>query len=166
MSDLYVTWEQYYQKIERLADTIYQSGWEFDQIICLARGGVRIGDIFSRLYQKPLAILFTSSYNSEHKRTEIQFAEYLTMIGENLGNKVLLVDDLVDSGISLEKSIDWLKNRYPIQEIRTAVIWCKGYSTFKPDYYVDYLVNSPWIHQPFEVYEQITLADLVNRYET
>jgi uncharacterized protein len=85
----------------------------------------------------------------------------LTMVGDNLGRRVLLVDDLVDSGVSLEQSILWLKSRYgsDIKEIRTAVVWYKASSVAKPDYYVDYLVDNPWIHQPFEMYEQMNAAD-------
>jgi hypoxanthine phosphoribosyltransferase len=86
------------------------------------------------------------------------------MTQANLGNKVLLVDDLVDSGNSLEGAINWLKEHHgrEIEEIRTAVIWYKSCSTNTPDYYVEYLADSPWIHQPFERYEQITPAELVS----
>ncbi len=166
MSDLYVTWEQYHQNIEILADKVYQSGWEFNQIVCLARGGLRIGDTLSRLYHKPLAILFTSSYKDDHRREEIQFSQHLSMIGEDLGDRILILDDLVDSGVSLQKSIDWLKSRYPINDLRTGVVWYKAHSTFKPDYYVHHLADNPWVHQPFEVYELMTPADLVNRHES
>jgi uncharacterized protein len=74
-----------------------------------------------------------------------------------------LVDDLVDSGISLEQSIVWLKSRYgsDIEEIRTAVLWYKACSVAIPDYYVDYLADNPWIHQPFERYEKMTAADFL-----
>jgi len=33
------------------------------------------------------------------------------------------------------------------------VIWKKGVSMFNPDYFVEFLPNSPWIHQPFENYD-------------
>ena len=55
MSDLYISWEEYHQQIETLAVKIYQSQWEFDQIVCIAKGGLRIGDILSRLFDTPLA---------------------------------------------------------------------------------------------------------------
>jgi hypoxanthine phosphoribosyltransferase len=166
MSELFVTWEQYHQNIEILASKIHASEWEFNQIVCIARGGLRIGDILSRLYHQPLAILFAASYDDEHQQNELQFSQYLAMIGENLGNKVLIVDDLVDSGISLQKAVEWLKSRYPIDEVRTGVLWYKAQSSFKPDYYTAYLPDNTWIYQPFEYYENMTPADLVNRYES
>ena len=88
------------------------------------------------------------------------------MINPNLGDSVLFIDDLADSGISLQEGINWLKQRYgdQIREIRTAVIWWKAKSIITPDYHLDYLPDNPWIHQPFEVYEQITPGELAARY--
>ena len=164
MPDLYLSWSDYHQKIEQLAIQIYQSGWEFNQIICLARGGLRVGDILCRIYQQPLAILATSSYSGTGKqgRSDLIFSRYLTMTAEKLGSRILLVDDLVDSGITLQQTIPWLKQNtdFPIEEIRTAVLWYKACSVIAPDYYVDYLADNPWIHQPFEHYEQMNPAEL------
>src|SRR5690606_1988374 len=41
---LYVSYDEYHNLIEKLALKVYQSGWEFDTILCLARGGMRPGD--------------------------------------------------------------------------------------------------------------------------
>ena len=168
MPDLYVSWSEYQQKIETLAAKIYQAHWDFDHIICIARGGLRVGDILCRIYGKPLAILSVSSYGgAEHRvRGSIKFASHLTMTTEQLGSRVLLVDDLVDSGISLQESVNWLKQNYGevIEDIRTGVLWYKDSSVFIPDYYVDYLPDNPWIHQPFEHYEQMNPAELEHRF--
>lgn len=165
MPDLYVSWSDYHQKIEQLAAKIYESQWEFNQIVCLARGGLRVGDILSRIFDQPLAILATSSYGGTDGkvRGSITFAHDLTMTTANLGSHVLLVDDLVDSGISLKRTLVWLDRKYGfyIDEVRTAVLWCKACSVIEPDYYVDYLSDNPWIHQPFERYETMDPADLV-----
>ncbi|MBW4646594.1 MAG: phosphoribosyltransferase [Goleter apudmare HA4340-LM2] len=167
MSDLYVSWSDYHQKIEQLAVQIYQSGWEFNQIVCLARGGLRVGDILSRIYQQPLAILATSSYSGPGKqeRASLTVSRHLTMTTEKIGSHVLLVDDLVDSGITLQETIPWLEQNSdsPIAEIRTAVLWYKACSVIKPDYYIDYLSDNPWIHQPFEHYEYMKPAELATK---
>ncbi|WP_413160127.1 phosphoribosyltransferase [Capilliphycus salinus ALCB114379] len=169
MSDLYVSWSDYHQAIESLAAKIYQSGWQFDQIICLARGGLRIGDLISRIYDSPLAILSVSSYGGSEGRIrgQIKIANHLTMTTETLGSRVLLVDDLVDSGISLKESLLWLKSQYAteIEEIKTAVLWYKACSVIVPDFYVEYLADSPWIHQPFERYEKMTPAEAAQKGE-
>ena len=62
---LYVSWDEYHMLIERLALKVSASGWAFDQILCLARGGMRPGDVLSRVFDKPLAIMSTSSYRAD-----------------------------------------------------------------------------------------------------
>lgn len=166
MSDLYVSWSDYYQKIEQLAAKVHESQWEFNQIVCLARGGLRVGDILSRIFDQPLAILSTSSYRGAGGKTArgtIVFSRDLTMTTPHLGSHILLVDDLVDSGTSLQKTLVWLDRKYGfyIEEIRSAVLWYKACSVIEPHYYVDYLPDNPWIHQPFEQYEKMDPADLV-----
>jgi uncharacterized protein len=167
MSDICISWSDYHHKIEQLAVKIYQSEWQFNQIVCLARGGLRVGDILSRIYNQPLAILSTSSYNDadKHERSNLIISHQLTMTSENLGSRILLVDDLVDSGITLQQTIPWLHSygKSSIEEIRTAVIWYKACSAIVPDYHVDYLADNPWIHQPFEYYEDITPAELAEK---
>ena len=54
MADLHVTWDQYHRLIESLARQVHQSNWQFNQIICIARGGLRVGDILSRIFDLPL----------------------------------------------------------------------------------------------------------------
>ncbi|HEY9642938.1 MAG TPA: phosphoribosyltransferase [Coleofasciculaceae cyanobacterium] len=164
MADLHVSWTDYHQKIEQLAVKIYESQWEFNQIICLARGGLRVGDILSRIFDQPLAILATASYRGSGGKTRgnIVFSRDLTMTTPSLGSHILLVDDLVDSGVSLQKTLTWLDRYYGfyIEEVRTGVLWYKSCSIIAPDYYVDYLPDNPWIHQPFDIYENTNIADL------
>ncbi|MBE9129789.1 MULTISPECIES: phosphoribosyltransferase [unclassified Coleofasciculus] len=168
MSDLYVSWSEYYQKIEQLAVNIHKTNWDFNQIVCVAKGGLRVGDILCRIYNKPLAILSASSYGGADNRVRgiITFSQHLAMTTETLGSRVLLVDDLADSGISLRESVRWLERHYgdDIEEIRTAVLWYKGCSCVVPDYYVEYLPENPWIHQPFEPYECMSPSDLTEKY--
>ncbi|WP_088890465.1 phosphoribosyltransferase [Leptolyngbya ohadii] len=170
MADLYVSWSDYHRKIEQLALNIHQSGWKFNQIICLAKGGLRVGDVLARIFDQPLAILATSSYGgiNNQVRGSITFSQDLTMTTPNLGSHVLLVDDLVDSGTSLKKSLVWLDRKYGfyVEEVKSAVLWYKSCSCIAPEYYVDYLEDDPWIHQPFEEYEQMNPADLVDRLKS
>ena len=168
MSDLFVSWEQYHRNIEQLALQIYDSGWQFNQIVCLAKGGLRVGDILCRLFEQPLAILSTAAYGGEDNRVrgEVVISQCLSMTNEKLGNHVLLVDDLVDSGNSLQEALSWLDKHYgeAIAELKTAVIWQKACSTTQPDYFVQFLTDNPWIHQPFEIYERLSLPELHQHY--
>jgi hypothetical protein len=166
LKHLYVDWEQYHRLVEQLALQVHESGFRFDSLLCLARGGLRIGDVFSRLFDVPLAILAASSYReaSGMQQGALDIAEFITTTGGALQGNLLLVDDLVDSGVTLARVVEHLRGRYPaLAEVRTAVLWYKGVSGVKPDYYVEYLVDSPWIHQPFEEYDTLRPHQLAAR---
>jgi len=164
---LYVSYDEYHNLIEKLAIKVFQSGWEFDTILCLARGGMRPGDILSRVFDKPLAIMSTSSYRADAGREQghLDIARYITTPKGEIAGKVLLVDDLADSGKTLSSVIDQLRHDYePITELRSAVIWTKGLSSFTPDYSVEFLPTNPWIHQPFEGYDAMRPQQLIEKW--
>jgi len=166
--NLWVSWGDYHLAIERLVRLVYESGWKFDQILCLARGGLRPGDVFSRVFKVPLSILSTSSYRKEAGtiQGELDIGQHITAAHGVISGKVLLIDDLADSGVTLKKVKEYLeKNFESIQEIRSAVIWYKACSAIRPDYYLEYLPDNPWIHQPFEEYDALEPKDIIARIE-
>jgi len=88
----------------------------------------------------------------------------MSSIAKNMGGRILLCDDLSDTGITLKKSVDWLRKYDPIkgkiEDIKTATLWKKKKSTFEPDYCAIKLQSDPWIVQPFEHYEEIRIEEL------
>jgi hypoxanthine phosphoribosyltransferase len=166
MKDLYVSWDEYNRLVEQLALAVHESDWRFDSLLCLARGGLRVGDVISRIYDMPLAILAASSYRAAAgtEQGALDIGEFITMTGGSLTGNLLLVDDLVDSGVTLTRVIEHLRKRYAgISEVRTAVLWYKAGSSFRPDFYVQHLPTNPWIHQPFEVYDAMGPEKLAAR---
>ena len=164
---LYVSYDEYHNLIEKLALKIHQSGWEFDNILCLARGGMRPGDVLSRIFDKPLAIMSTSSYRADGGTVQghLDIAHYITTPKGEIAGRVLLVDDLADSGHTLQAVVELLRTKYsPITELRSAVLWTKQLSVFTPDYSVEYLQTNPWIHQPFEGYDTMRPEKLLKKW--
>ena len=93
MSDITYSWNEYIRLNEELVYKVAKSGWQFDCLICLSRGGMRPGDFFSRIYGKPLAVLATSSYLEAKGTVQAisNIADCMTGLAE-LKGKVLLVD--------------------------------------------------------------------------
>jgi uncharacterized protein len=163
---LYVSYDEYHQLIEKLALKVHQSGWQFDQILCLARGGMRPGDVLSRIFDKPLSIMSTSSYRAEAGTVQgqLDIARYITTPKGEIAGRVLLVDDLADTGHTLNAVVQRLRALPAITELRTAVLWTKALSVFESDYSVELLPTNPWIHQPFESYDSLTPDALKARW--
>ena len=78
------------------------------------RGAAPIIDILSRILKLPIAYIVIQSYSGkkmEDKQGQLMFAREISSLANNEDyNKVLLIDDLSDTGLTLNKSIEWLKN--------------------------------------------------------
>ncbi len=137
-------------------------------MVAVGGGGMRPGDILSRIFNVPLAIMSTSSYRAEAGMVQghLDIAHYITTPKGQIAGKVLLVDDLADTGVTLQAVVERLRNNYqPITELRTAVIWTKGCSSFVADYSVEDLPTNPWIHQPFEAYDSLSPEKLLAKWK-
>jgi hypoxanthine phosphoribosyltransferase len=158
-----VDWPAYHRLIERLARQVHDSGYAFDSLIALSRGGLRVGDVFSRVFRVPLAVLATSAYRGAGpmEAGSLSIALSLSSTAGEPAGRVLVVDDLADSGTTLACVLQALPQRHPgITELRSAVLWLKARSALRPDYFVEYLAGDPWIEQPFEQYDHLRPQDL------
>jgi Predicted phosphoribosyltransferases len=110
--NLWVGWDEYHRLIELLALGVHESAGSSTRS-CVSRAAVlRVGDQLSRIYDLPLAILATSSYREAAgtEQGELDIAQYITMTRGELHGNVLLVDDLVDSGVTLARVQQHLKD--------------------------------------------------------
>ena len=169
---LIISWDEYNKTVEELAVKIHSSGFKVNLLIGIMRGGAPIIDVLSRIFKIKCAYLAVESYTGksiEDNQGDIVFSRELSSTAKNLGGNILLCDDLSDTGVTLNKSIDWLKKYPPLQgnikSIKTAVLWKKRDSTFEPDYCAQKLHSNPWIVQPFENYEEGRVEDLIKKHQ-
>ena len=92
------------------------------------------------------------------------YPSYAADIAEAGRHLVELVDDLSDSGVTLKAGVERLRGMPSISELRSAVVWTKGVSNYMPDYFVELLPTSPWIHQPFEAYDDMRPDALAKKF--
>ncbi|MFX1538784.1 MAG: phosphoribosyltransferase, partial [Promethearchaeota archaeon] len=76
--------------------------------------------------------------------------------------KILLVDDLADTGDSLKCAIDYLSLKSP-KEIKIATLLYKPWSKVVPDYYVEKATE--WVVFPHEYYEFMTKRTITEGYD-
>ena len=170
---LIIDWKEYNLITEKLAIQIYQSGFKPDILIGIMRGGAPIIDVLSRIFKLKCAYLAVESYSGkgiEDQQGELVFSREMSSTIQDMKGNILLCDDLSDTGVTLNKSIEWLRN-YPalkgnIKDIKTAVLWKKKDSTFKPNFCAQNLKGNPWIVQPFERYEEIKIEDLLKKHKS
>ena len=168
---LIIDWKEYNLIVEKLAVQIHKSGFKPTMLIGIMRGGAPIIDVLSRVFKLKCAYLAVESYSgkgTEDQQGELVFSRAISSTVQDMGGRLLLCDDLSDTGVTLQKSMNWLYN-YPsiknIESIKTAVLWKKKDSTFEPDYCAQRLNSNPWIVQPFENYEEVRIEELVKKHK-
>ena len=167
---LIITFDEYTKIVEKLAIQIY-SNYKPTVLVGIMRGAAPILDILSRILKLPIAYIVIQSYSGkgmEDKQGQLMFAREISSLAENKDfSKVLLVDDLSDTGLTLNKSIEWLRKYQPtkdfIKEVKTACLWKKKSSTFEPDFCPIKLDSDPWIVQPTEHYEELSMEEIIKK---
>ena len=167
---LIINFDEYTKIVEKLAIQIHQN-YKPTVLVGIMRGAAPILDILSRILKLPIAYIVIQSYSGERvedQQGQLMFAREISSLAESKDyNKVLLVDDLSDTGLTLNKSIEWLRNYAPtknyIKEVKTACLWKKKSSTFEPDFCPVKLDSDPWIVQPTEHYEELSIEQIIKR---
>ena len=167
---LIIKFDEYLETVEKLAIDVNK---EFNPtvLVGIMRGAAPIIDILSRIFKLPTAYIVIQSYSGkgmEDQQGQLMFAREISSLAENKDfQRVLLIDDLSDTGLTLNKSIEWLKNyaqtKDYIKEVKTACLWKKKSSTFEPDFCPIKLESDPWIVQPTEHYEELTISEIIKR---
>ncbi len=145
MDLLRMNWDATITQCEELAEKI--GDFEPQMIVGLSRGGLVPARIMSDLLGvKEVGILGVTFYKAMGKPADFpKITQELTM--DLSGKRVLIVDDVADTGRSLMVAKDYLK-RKGAKEIRIATIHYKPNSIFRPDYFV--ASTSAWIVYPWE----------------
>jgi len=155
----------------KLGEKVYQSGFRPDFIIGVWRGGAPIG-IAIQEYLDYLDIktdhiaIRTSSYygiDQADKTVRVHGIDYI-VDNINSDNKVLLVDDVFDSGRSIQAILERLnkKTRKNMpSDIRIACPWykpSKNVTNIKPDYHLN--ETNDWLVFPHEL-KGLTIEEII-----
>ncbi len=153
MDKLYVDDTQYRQLITQVFRLVEASDYQPDMILGVSRGGLFLADGLSRFFRRPMAVVAASSYRDVGGMVQgqLQLSASIASVVPVAG-KVLLVDDLADSGQTLQALCAHLRFICPcIEQLKTAVIWVKSSSVFQPDFAAEKLESDVWVVQPFEM---------------
>lgn len=146
------SWDQIYSFLIELADRIRASGFKPDAIVGVARGGWAPARVLSDLLDiqnlASVKVEFYVGVGLRAKKPVITQPVSIPLVKL----KVLVVDDIADSGESLRL----LRSTFVKQgasEVRAATIYRKPWGRFDVDYWAK--ETSSWVIFPWEVYESI-----------
>lgn len=140
---------------EMLAERIKASGFMPDSIVCIIRGGmvpaINLSDVLG-VYD--LLALRVRHWGSTARVDEKAVVDSLLHAAKIEGKKVLLVDDVTDTGDSMVLALENVHELKPAV-VKTAAIVHKASSRFKPDYYVEEVEEWRWIIFPWNLFEDL-----------
>ena len=141
---LKVTWPTYHRLINKLGRDVKKSRFKPDIIVAISRGGLLVGRMLSEYFNKPLGVITVQSYRAT-KQDRLRLDKRISSLYPIRG-KILLVDDLVDSGKTLEITKAYLEKK---GKVKTAVMYRKDCTMCEPDFFGANAPGSTWIIFPY-----------------
>jgi len=146
------TWTQIYNMLLNLAEKIRKDRFEPDIIVGVSRGGWPPARVLSDLLGNPNLANVRAEFYLGVAETKEEPVLTQPVSVEVVGKRVLVVDEIADSGKSLK-----LVKEHTIEkgakEVRIATVYYKPWSIVKPDYYEK--ETSCWVVFPWEIKETI-----------
>lgn len=149
-----MSWEGFHRLARALALRIRDSGYQPDMVIAIARGGV----VPARVLCDYLDVMEMNYVRIEHYRARkmtpqarVKYPLHASV--DNL--RILVVDDICDTGDSFIAAIEHLAEKGKPLEVRTCAMQHKTVSKFVPDYYVEEITEWRWVTYPWAVVEDL-----------
>ena len=150
-----ISWRRVYLLARMLAYMINGDNFQPEVIVAIARGGY----VPARILCDFLDVNILTSIRIEHylpganKQRIARLTDPLAI--DIKGKNVLVVDDVNDTGETLEVAVHHLKEFSP-QDVRVAVLNQKTTSGFRPDYFAHKIIKWRWLIYPWAVMEDIS----------
>jgi hypoxanthine phosphoribosyltransferase len=146
------TWNQIYSMLLSQAEKIRQSDFKPDVIVGITRGGWIPARVLSGLLEiSNLATVRVEFYLGVAETKKEPVLTQGVSVGVE-GKKALVVDDVADTGKSLQLAREHILKQ-GATEVRIATVYRKPFSIIKPDYYEK--ETRSWVVFPWEARETI-----------
>ncbi len=158
---MFLGWNELHRILLDLALRIKDSSMEFDTIYAIMKGGLIPARILMDLLDiEELGVIGVKFYKGVGIHSKKPVITQPPTLGVT-GKRVLIVDDVVDTGKTLQLVIEEL-TRYDAEKIVSLAIYVKPWAMTTPDLY--YGVTDKWIVFPWEVRETIVEGIDLGKY--
>jgi len=128
----YYGYDEFAKDTQKLVDKC--RGYEPDVLLAVARGGMTLSHLMSQaLDMRNLYALNSIHYEGTLKLNTFNVFNIPDM---SKSKKVLIIDDIVDSGETMEEIFRILKEKFPETEFKLATLFYKKTAVLQPDYTV------------------------------
>ncbi len=132
MEKFYYSYEEFKKDTQKLVDSCRD--YEPDILLAVARGGLTL----SHLMAQALNMRNLYSLNSIHYEGELKLDTFniFNIPDVSHAKRVLVIDDIVDSGETMREILKVLREKFPTVEFKLATIFYKTTAALQPDYTV------------------------------
>jgi len=148
------TWSQIYDMLLCQAQKI-RGVYYADVVVGVARGGLVSARILADLLEVPQLCVVQVEFYVDVARTKAEPTLRQPLTVALGGKRVLLVDDIADSGASLKLAVSHLQT-LGAAEVKTATLYYKPQSAVKPDFYEKQ--TQCWVIFPWDVKETLRMV--------
>ncbi len=143
-------WQDSFDQCYFVYEQIITANFKPDVIVGVARGGWIPGRLLADfLHIKETVNIKVEAYQLIGE-TDVEASITQDINVDIQGKKVLVVDDIADSGESLVAVYNSLNEKQP-ETVKTATIYYKPRSAIKPDFFAD--ETTAWVIFPWELFE-------------
>ena len=133
MEKLYYSYDMFKNDTMKLLQMC--NNFDADVILAIARGGLTLSHLMSQaLNKRNVFIINTISYDRKVQKDMVEIFNFPNLTGFK---RVLVVDDIIDSGKTVKEVLNILKIHYPNIEFKVASLFYKDTAIIKPDYSVN-----------------------------
>jgi xanthine phosphoribosyltransferase len=132
LEKLYYSYELFIKDTQVLVDKCRE--FEPEILLAVARGGLTLSHLMAQAMD--MRNLYT--LNSIHYEGELKLDTFniFNIPDVSHAKRVLIVDDIVDSGETMREILNVLNEKFPKVEFKLATLFYKKTAILKPDYYV------------------------------
>ena len=141
---LWYRWKEMRRDVNVLCREIILDKFDPQVIVGLSRGGLVPGVMMSHWFQRPFKPVQAALRD---------FQEWENYLPRKTDEKVLIVDDICDSGETFEKISEYIHKNNSKCDVRYASLWWNNECKWEPNYYVPEMAKDSkqvWIHFPWE----------------
>ena len=138
---IWYKWKEMRRDVNTLCREIVLDKFDPDVIVGLSRGGLTPGVMMSHWMEKPFKSI---------KASLRDFPEWEDYLPRKTDERVLIVDDICDSGETFHKIREHINERKENGvDVRFATLWWNNECNFEPHYYINEIAKDTtktWIH--------------------
>jgi len=121
---------------------------DYDWYICVTRGGLQpCLDLAMLTGQFQIDTLCIRSY---HKKVQEDLKYFIKDCNHLRDKSVLIIDDLVDTGKTMQTALNFIRESGKPKLIHSAVIYVKPCTTYIPNFYIEKDVPQDYILFPWD----------------